>query len=302
MERWEYQVIHLNVEAPTPAQPPAPPAPPAAPPAQEPAAGAAPIRVEAVFSKEYLEKEFPGFYGAHPAAGAPAKEHPANQLRAFLNLQGHEGWQLLGFYPVGQLTMMIFRRPLPPEPAAAEPAAAESAAVVPAVAEPVAAEPEATSELLQAADPGPAAALVAAQPPASGDEGVLRADQAPVLDRILARLEALERRLPQPSADAVAEASGQPDGQSGPLDGEILSPERLGELDGLPRLPTSQAALALGFRSAASLLNLAARSGYRQGLVKRGANDALAVYMGSEKSGRGGRDRRLWVVLPGSCG
>jgi hypothetical protein len=268
MERWEYQVIHLNVEAPTPAQ--------------EPAAGAAPIRVEAVFSKEYLEKEFPGFYGAHPAAGAPAKEHPANQLRAFLNLQGHEGWQLLGFYPVGQLTMMIFRRPLPPEPAAAEPAAA--------------------SGLPQAQDPGPAAVMAAAQLRARGDGGELPADQAPVLERILARLEALERRLPPPPADAVAGASGQSNGQSGLQDGELLSPQRLGELDGLPRLSTSQAALALGFRSAASLLNLAARSGYRQGLIKRGANDALAVYMGSEKSDRGGRDRRLWVVLPGSGG
>lgn len=272
MERWEYQVIHLNVEAPTPAQPPAPPA---APPAVEPAAGAQPIRVEAVFSKEYLEKEFPGFYGTPPAAGTPAKEHPANQLRAFLNLQGREGWQLLGFYPVGQLTMMIFRRPLQPGQAAAEPSA-DAAAAPAAPAAPVAPEPE------------PPAASASAEP---------SADQAAVLERILARLEALESRLPLPSGEAAAAPAGLPNGPSGPLDGEILSRQQLGQLDGLPKLSTPQAARALGFRSAASLLNLAARSGYRKGLVKRGANDALAVYMGSEKSGRGGRDRRLWVVL-----
>ncbi len=283
MERWEYQVIHLNVEAPTPAQPPAPPAPPTAPPAEEPAAGAAPIRVEEVFSKEYLEKEFPGFYGAPPAAGASAREHPANQLKAFLNLQGHEGWQLLGIYPVGQLTMMIFRRAqLPPELAAAEPADAPDVPL--------------------ATDPGPTAASAPGQAPASGEGGESPAAQAAVLERILARLEALERRLPKPSLKADNAATGEPKRPSGPQDGEILSPQRLDELDGLPRLSTPQAALALGFRSAASLLNLASRSGYRQGLVKRGANDALAVYMGSEKSGRGGRDRRLWVVMPTSDG
>lgn len=258
MERWEYQVVHLNVEAST--SPPAAP-PVAPPPGLEPEAGAPPIRVEAVFSKEYLEKEFPGFYGTPaPPAGAPVKEHPATQLRGFLNLQGRDGWQLLGFYPVGELQMMIFRRPLLPPPVAAEPAAT------------------------------------------AGEAPQQQQDQAPVLTRILERLEALEQRLqpeslsPSASPQAAA-ATALPLALAGLEDGEILPLQRHGELDGLPRLSTPEAARALGFRSAASLLNLAARSGYRQGLVKRGANAALAVYVGSEKSGRGGRDRRLWVVL-----
>ena len=84
--------------------------------------------------------------------------------------------------------------------------------------------------------------------------------------------------------------------------GEILPPRRLDELRRLPRLSTPQAARALGFRSAASLLNLAARCGYPEGLVKRGGHGAVAVYVGSERSGRGGRDLRLWVVLQAPAG
>lgn len=278
MERWEYQVVHLNVEPPAPASPPPPPA--AAPPVIEPAEGAPPIRVEAVFSKEYLEKEFPGFYGAPPPGGGATREHPANQLRGFLNLQGREGWQLVGFYPVGQLQMMIFRRPLAPPPLAAE-----QTEVLP---EPQSAGPD-SAEAPGTADAG----------------GGGPASQAPVLDRILERLEALERQI---SPERVSrpcpgeEPPSQPGGLNDLKDGEILPPQRWGDLEGFPRVSTPEAAKLLGFRSAASLLNLAARHGYAPGLVKRGVDAALAVYVGSEKSGRGGRDRRLWVVLDPSAG
>ncbi len=274
MERWEYQVIHLNVEAPAPA---APPAPPAAPPAVEPAPGAPPIRVEAVFSKEYLEKEFPGFYSSVPPAGAPAKEHPATQLRGFLNLQGRDGWQLLGFYPVGQLQMMIFRRPLQSPETGDEVASSASSA--------------------QAGEIGQVSGAPA--PPVPAEHETATPQETAALERVLERLEALERRLPPPEQQppSAAIATPEPSALADLQDGEILPPQRWGELDGQPRLSTPEAARALGFRSAASLLNLAARNGYQPGLVKRGVESALAVYMGSEKSGRGGRDRRLWVVL-----
>jgi hypothetical protein len=281
MERWEYQVIHLNVEPPAPAPPPAPPA---ASPGVEAAPGVPPIRVEAVFSKEYLEKEFPGFYGAAPPAGASAREHPANQLRGFLNLQGRDGWQLLGIYPVGQLQMMIFRRPLAPAPVGGEPPTSATTA------------PPADSEDAAAAAP------VQAEPSPPPCAPSQEQEQGAVLNAILSRLEALERRLPPSSAAATPpppqSAPQQLNAATGLQDGEILPLERWGSLETLLRLSTPEAARALGFRSAASLLNLAARSGYRDGLVKRGGNGAVAVYVGSEKSGRGGRDRRLWVVLP----
>lgn len=279
MERWEYQVVHLNVEGAQTAPPPGP--------ARQGPAAAPPPRPEAVFSKEYLEKEFPGFYSSQPAGGgAQAKEHPANQLRTFLNLQGREGWQLLGFFPVGQLTMIIFRRPQRTAPSAAgapEPGAGSSAAPEASAASPVSAAPSPPAGAASA----PVPTSVAPQPAESGA----------LLERILERLEALERRLPPPASQAPAAVTADLGGLAGLQDGEILPPQRWSELDGQPRLSTPAAARALGFRSAASLLNLAARNGYRQGLVKRGVHPALAVYVGSEKGGSGGRDRRLWVVL-----
>lgn len=275
MERWEYLVIHLNVEAPTPA----PPQPPAKPPAVEPEPGTPPIRVEAVFSKEYLEKEFPGFYGSVPPPGAPHREHPANQLCEFLNQQGRDGWHLLGIYPVGRLQMMIFRRPLLPLETDDEGATTSSSPLA-----------------------GPASDVPAA--PTAGVTNDATPDQPPALERLLERLEALERRLPplEQQTEAAVTAPPEPSALADLQDGEILPPQRWAELDGQPRLSTPEAARALGFRSAASLLNVAARKGYQQGLVKRGVASALAVYMGSEKSGRGGRDRRLWVVLQADPG
>lgn len=271
MERWEYQVIHLNVETPVPAPPPPPGS---AAPAVEPGGGTPPVRVEPVFSEEYLKQEFPDFYGTPPPVGAPAQVHPADQLRGFLNVQGGQGWQLIGFYPVGQLQMMIFRRPL------AAAASGQSVALEP---------PPQVGEV----SPAPAAPRSEIPPPGDATAAL----QAAALERILARLEALERRLPP-----LPTATAPPGAREGPQDGEILPPQRWAELDDQPRLSTQEAARALGFRSAASLLNLAARHGYPQGLVKRGLEDAVAVYVGCEKSGRGGRDRRLWVVLRAGSG
>ncbi|MEB3272073.1 MAG: hypothetical protein VKJ44_10600 [Synechococcus sp.] len=277
MERWEYHVIHLNVEGPSgsaqaPASAAARPEPPAVPP---------PAKPEQVFSKEYLEKEFPGFYGSGGQPNAQ-EHHPAQQLRGFLNSQGREGWQLLGFFPVGQLLMMIFRRPLVPASASQ---GAGSAAL-----------------------PPPAAPVPPAAAPSLPTTGAL--------ERILERLEALEQRLDagdrrvrrQPPRAATATPVPPPPGMAtleeleALQDGEILAPERCRELEGHGRLSTAEAARALGFRSAASLLNLAARSGYRPGLVKRGAEGRVAIYVGSERNDRGGRDRRLWVLLGPSQG
>lgn len=288
MERWEYQVIHLNVEGPQ--------APPAAQPSHPPPAA----RPEPMFSKEFLEKEFPGFYGAAPASGAPAQDHPANQLRGFLNLQGRRGWRLLGFFPVGQLTMMIFRRPLVEAAAQQEPAAA---APLPAAAVPVPPSPPAP----------PAPASTAPQPslPQARDDSVPTNNL--LMQRILERLEALESRLapgpqapvaPLPGPAAPMSSDPDPADQAAPLDptqlrdGLILPPERLRALAAMEPSFSAEAARLLGFRSASSLSNAAARSGYRPGLIKRGPNGRLAVYLGSDPDGS--RVRHRWAVLPAS--
>jgi hypothetical protein len=286
MELWEYQVIHLNIEGP--GAPPAGPAP--APPAQPPPAPAA-AKPETVFSKEYLEKEFPGFYGPAPP---PAQDHPALQLRGFLNQQGREGWQLVGFFPVGKLMMMIFRRPLQTEQGLqsgvsaqeSAPAQERSGRPEPPTASPDAAPSPPTSTATQAT-----AAAETTDP------------QPAVLERLLTRLEALERRLSAAGdgEGAMAELDDATAALARLSDGSILPENARRDLAGRPHLSTAEAALALGFRSTASLFNRAARSGYQPGLVKRGANGRLAIYMGSERSDHGGRDRRLWVVLePGA--
>jgi hypothetical protein len=117
MTRWEYQVIHLNVEGATPLA-----APTASDQANAPAAkgGAGQPNPAQMFSKEYLQKEFPGFYTPNPTS----QQSPAQQLQTFLNGVGQQGWSLIGVFPLGHLLMMIFRRRLAAEAAGDQTAAA----------------------------------------------------------------------------------------------------------------------------------------------------------------------------------
>ena len=123
---WEYRVIHLNVSPPAgssqakSARPvsdgPPPPSvkqPPKPTPSAEPQKSGSP---NPIFSQAYLEQEFPSFYSHPPSSrqggggGGGQSSHPAHQLQSFLNTNGEHGWELVGFYPVGPLMLMIFRR------------------------------------------------------------------------------------------------------------------------------------------------------------------------------------------------
>ena len=121
MPQWEYQVIHLNVEGGA-----SPAAPTGPEPVQNPAAtaGSSPAKSPQVFSKEYLAKEFPGFY----TQNAGGQQHPALQLQTFLNGVGQQSWSLIGVFPLGPLLMMIFRRRLAAATATTASAAAPTAA------------------------------------------------------------------------------------------------------------------------------------------------------------------------------
>jgi hypothetical protein len=115
MEPWEYLVIHINVEPPKPAAPGAA--------ADSPAAEAPGSRDGGnarVFSESFLKQEFPHLYqgGAGQGAASPP-QHPAQQLQGFLNGQGSQGWELIGVFPVGMLSMMMFRRKKQEQPQAA---------------------------------------------------------------------------------------------------------------------------------------------------------------------------------------
>lgn len=159
MPRWEYQVIHLNVE--NPATPPASPGTAQAPaPGPAPTADAGASKSPPVFSQEYLQKEFPGFY----TPNSSGQQHPAQQLQSFLNGVGQQGWSLIGVFPLGHLLMMIFRR------------------------------------RLSAASPtGEATAVNTAAPADSGPQTRTGTNPVPGLEELLRRIETLEQRLDPPA-------------------------------------------------------------------------------------------------------
>jgi len=282
MVGWEYQVIHINVEPPRPPGPP-PPAdgPAAAPPASGGSSGSKPM-----FSENFLKKEFPQFYEKPPIEGSAAQaQHPAHQLQTFLNGHGAQGWELIGVFPMGNLTMMFFRRPKPSEPKPAIPAKMPAAV---------------------AADNA--------------------ADRQGTLHEVLRRLDRIEERLrlrelegerPTPTGRPARDAGSaqtragrfgnRPGGRqpkAGPFEarsaipGERVTPAQLAKLTETSPIPSSQAALAIGLRSATSLANHGARYGYQPGLLKIGPNGLVAIYTGAGIAEKGGNERRLWIVVP----
>ena len=115
MAQWEYQVIRLNIEPPVPA------GPEQAEPSQAPADAAATTQKPAeqtqakVFSEAYLKEEFPRFYDsslqAQQAAAQAQQADPAFQLQDFLNAQGQQGWELVGFQHAPPHVFIVFKRP-----------------------------------------------------------------------------------------------------------------------------------------------------------------------------------------------
>lgn len=317
MTGWEYQVIHINVEPPrSPGPPPPSDGPIGSPPAAGEGSGGRPM-----FSETFLKKEFPQFYEKPATGGSAAQaQHPAHQLQTFLNGHGAQGWELIGVFPLGILTMMFFRRPKPSEPKPASPAK-EPAATKPAMASESAAA--AASAVGSDSASGPAAE---AANTSAGMEGSLH--------EVLRRLEQIEERLRVREMEGErARATGRParpgrDGGSAqtsagsaggsrtggrtggrqPKAGrseirssvadERVTPAQLANLADATPLPGSRAALAIGLRSATSLANHGARYGYAPGLSKRGPNGLVAIYTGSGTAEKGGNERRLWIVVP----
>ena len=282
MNGWDYLVIHLNVENNTDGKS---------------AKGSSDSTVDpqssgssrGIFSESFLRKEFPQFYEVNsPGANPATPQHPAQQLQNFLNRQGDQGWNLIGVYPLGALLMMIFRRPKIPASAAPE-------AIAPTTNPAVASSPTSS----------------AASSPARSNGGD---GQSPASEQLLAnlvrRVEALEARLlAQPDdpetevlqgpidteAAQQLEDLSQPAAKPAPV---LLSPETLARLGNQVPIPASEAARALGLRSATSLANLGARHGYPPGLIKQGNQGLIAIYTGTGPALRGGNLRRLWIVVP----
>jgi len=287
-----------------------------------------------MFSENFLKKEFPQFYEKPPTEGSAAQaQHPAHQLQTFLNGHGAQGWELIGVFPVGNLTMMFFRRPKPSEPKPAIPAN-EPAAMKPAMASESAVASESSMATASAREPASAAAPAlavgsdsASRPAAEAADNA--ADREGTLHEVLRRLEQIEERLrvrevagerPTPTGrparpprvvGSAQTSAGRPGNRPGgrqpeagrsearsAVPGERVTPAQLANLADATPLPGSRAALAIGLRSATSLANHGARYGYAPGLSKRGPNGLVAIYTGSGTADKGGNERRLWIVVP----
>jgi len=95
--RWEYRVVHINIDNKSPAQAPDP--------------KAASQKLGGTLSPEFITREFPQQYGPKSQDQTTPK-HPAEQLKNFLNLMGLEGWELTNTAQIGELLMFFFKRQL----------------------------------------------------------------------------------------------------------------------------------------------------------------------------------------------
>ena len=100
MQRWEYRVVHININNDTPSQPAT--------------AEAASKKLQGSLSPEFIKREFPQLYQQQ----SNQQKHPAAQLQHFLNLLGNEGWELVETCQVGGLLMFFFKRLAIPQLAA----------------------------------------------------------------------------------------------------------------------------------------------------------------------------------------
>ena len=97
--RWEYKVVQMVAQA------------------QADAAGAS-RRLGGALSPEALRSQFPEHYG-----GGNGRQ----QINDFLNRLGDDGWELVEFQQIGELPLMVFKRPKQ-QPDGAEMARSEEAA------------------------------------------------------------------------------------------------------------------------------------------------------------------------------
>ena len=90
-KKWEYHVIHLNLEKNNNQNIPNP--------------NIASDKFKGTLSSEFIKKEFPKNYTA-----PPKPLHPAGQLANFFNKLGSEGWELTETFELDKMLMLVFRR------------------------------------------------------------------------------------------------------------------------------------------------------------------------------------------------
>ena len=91
--KWEYHVVHLNVDD----------APVESIEASNPEAASE--RLKGSLSPDFLKNQFPEQYQENENS-----EHPAIQLSKFLNKKGSEQWELSETIRIGQMLFLIMKR------------------------------------------------------------------------------------------------------------------------------------------------------------------------------------------------
>ena len=92
-KKWEYHVIHLNLEKNGDKNTPNP--------------TIASNKFKGALSSEFIKKEFPKNYST-----PPKPLHPAAQLANFFNKLGSEGWEFTETFELDKMLMLVFRREL----------------------------------------------------------------------------------------------------------------------------------------------------------------------------------------------
>ena len=93
--KWEYQVIHLNVDDSSSKNDEA----------SNPEAASE--KLKGSLSPDFLKDQFPEQYQENEGS-----EHPAIQLSNFLNKKGLESWELSETLKIGKMLFLIMKRPV----------------------------------------------------------------------------------------------------------------------------------------------------------------------------------------------
>ena len=91
--KWEYHVVHINVEDSTGTS------------EESSNPEAASEKLKGSLSPDFLKDQFPEQYQENQNS-----EHPAIQLSKFLNNKGSDGWELSETIKLGQLLFLIMKR------------------------------------------------------------------------------------------------------------------------------------------------------------------------------------------------
>ena len=92
IKKWEYHVIHLNLEKNNDQNIPNP--------------KIASNKFKGTLSSEFIKKEFPKNYNTTP----PKTLHPAAQLANHFNKIGSKGWELTETFELDKMLMLVFKR------------------------------------------------------------------------------------------------------------------------------------------------------------------------------------------------